>query len=1692
MGHARHIGRVGALAVALGIGSAIAWPSGVAGAEPDTGTSVSPGGSGDTPSNTVNRPSTSESTDDSHATSDADAGDDDTGAAPTDEGVETPGDDDESPAPELDDPEVTVNDEVPRPEGGADAPDVETPEAGGGNDAPRPTHRQRTVLRTAPVEKSTPVVAPNTATDTKQLHAEVAPVAPAPAPVVAAPTVTPAVEHDATDEAPPEEPAMTTALLSTLLLPGGTDSPAAPADSPLAWALLAFARRQGNQQSTRIGSGTPTVSTGELVDAADDDNNPPTARVVVGAPSFFGGRVSGRVIGSDADRDRLTYSGPTETAKGTVVVSPTGRFTYTPTDAARHAAAQDGATDADTTDTFVMTVDDGNGGVTPVSVTVRIRPANARPDASSVVGRPDLTTGAVAGQVSATDPDDDPVTFEATDPAKGSVVIDEDGSFVYTPTAEARDAVRGGRYSDRFDRFSVTVNDGHGGTDTITVTVAIAASDNAAPVPGEVSAGSPNVFNGAVRGQVRATDPDGDRLTFSGSTTTEKGFVFVTSSGRFVYTPTSEARHAAAATGAGVDDTTDTFVVTVVDAYGGTAVVPVTVDIAPLNSAPSRARATAGTPDADTGAVEVTVTARDADRDPLTFTPAVSEKGTVVDNGEGSFTFTPTAAARQAAAATDAPEEARFETLTFTVDDGHGGTTTTTVRVAISPAAGPVNSNPTGGTFTAGQPDSDGTITGQVSATDPDGDPLSYSGPTTSAKGGTVVVNGDGTFSYDPTDTARHTASALGASTADKQDTFTVTVSDGNGGTLAVPVTVTILPRNAAPVGSYSAGSPDATGKVTGAVTSTDADNDTRTYSGPTTSVKGGTLVVNADGTFTYTPTAAARQTAAKAGATEVDKTDSFVVTVNDGHVGGAITVTVSVAILPAPNSAPTNGTANPGQPDASGKVSGTVTATDANGDPLTYSGSTSTAKGSVVVNADGTFLYTPTDAARHAASALTASAADKQDTFTVTVSDGRGGTLQVPVTVTINPNNAAPQGSFSAGAPASDGAISGTVTSTDADGDVRTYSGPTTSVKGGTVTLDAATGAFTYKPTAAMREQATQTPGIDTDTFTVTVTDGHGGSTPVQVSVTIAPNVVTTESTPGLPLSGVIAAPGGALYQVTTSFSGGDLTAVVTRVSVLTEDGRVLATTADIAGFSSLPLARPDGSLLVTTTDPLGAHTSFASVDSTGTLTPILSLDATLGGVPVMAQNGTVYFVAAAPDESGGAAYTLVAITGNVGRTYGLPGLPGGLPVVAPDGTAYLPVGPTSGVWQTSVLIVRPDGTSSTTNAVTGRATLPMAVGTDGTAYLVTSSADESTGRPISVITTFAGTAVTTRTIDGSPASQLVAAADGSVLMVVLTYGDTSQEVAILRLTPTGVTSSMRSAGYPQSWPMAAADGTAFLAIAGADGPRLMVMRADGTSTVVVLPGDFVEGSVPALGLIGIGPDSRAYVPLLDGDGQPVMAVITPAGTQTIRSLDGLPTQPVVFGPGGTAYQVVETYDSESFAPSTHVVNVSTGAATLSLPGSVTRVQGLLPSVAVGSDGTAYLVVADEDGSVRGIAFDSTGATLGSFTDHGVIAPAVFLGGLQGVTGSQFVFGPDGTAYVTIVDAVTNEETGNSTAVKTAVYAMNAAGITKVLEVPDALTGAGVTVASDGTVYLSTATVDSTTLDGVTTVRVITPPSVL
>lgn len=362
--------------------------------------------------------------------------------------------------------------------------------------------------------------------------------------------------------APAEPPVMTIArqaaavgVASTLptLLGGG---PGVLVDSPMSWMVLAAVRRQ---------TAKPAAA----------NQLPAITWVSLSLPNATTGAVTGWVRAADPDGDPVSYKATTS-ARGAVTISATGVFTYTPTAAARHAAAKVGATTATKTDVVTVTVTDGKGGSAIKPVTVTILAGNAVPVTATTVGTPNVVTGVVSGSVTATDADRDTLTYSAAGSTKGTVSINPGtGGFTYTPTPTARHAAAklGAASAAQSDKFIVTVTDGYGARVAVPVTVSIAPR-NAVPVAGTTTVGSPNATTGVVTGAVTATDADKDPLTYSAPASTAKGSVSLNSgTGAFVYTPNSSARTSVAGT--------DSFTVTVADGYGGSTPVSVSVPVAP-------------------------------------------------------------------------------------------------------------------------------------------------------------------------------------------------------------------------------------------------------------------------------------------------------------------------------------------------------------------------------------------------------------------------------------------------------------------------------------------------------------------------------------------------------------------------------------------------------------------------------------------------------------------------------------------------------------------------------------------------------------------------------------------------------------------------------------------------------------------------------------------------------------------------------------------------------------------------------------------------------------------------------------------------------------------------------------------------------------------------------------------------------
>lgn len=188
------------------------------------------------------------------------------------------------------------------------------------------------------------------------------------------------------------------------------------------------------------------------------------------------------------------------------------------------------------------------------------------------------------------------------------------------------------------------------------------------------------------------------------------------------------------------------------------------------------------------------------------------------------------------------------------------------------------------------------------------------------------------------------------------------------------------LNLNTAPEADPLTASTDEDVALNGTLTGSDFNEDPLTFE-KVTDPTIGDVVVNADGTFIYTPNLNA------------NGSDTFTFRVYDGALySEAATVTITVNPI---NDAPVADDQDV-ETDEETPLDGTVTATDVEGDSLTYSGTGDTPYGAVVVNTDGTFTYTPdADFAG-------------EDSFTFTVSDGFLTDTGV-VTITVNPVNDAP-----------------------------------------------------------------------------------------------------------------------------------------------------------------------------------------------------------------------------------------------------------------------------------------------------------------------------------------------------------------------------------------------------------------------------------------------------------------------------------------------------------------------------------------------------------------------------------------------------------------------------------------------------------------------------------------------------------
>ena len=649
---------------------------------------------------------------------------------------------------------------------------------------------------------------------------------------------------------------------------------------------------------------------------------------------------------TDFDNDPLTVnttpvSGP---SSGSVSLNADGSFSYTPNN------------NFNGTDTFVYEVSDINGDTDEATVTIDVTPVNDNPVANHDNYATDEDTPLVVSAPGVlgndSDIDGDTLSVFATlgGPTDGALVMNPDGSFTYTPDPGFSGT----------DNFTYRIEDGNGGEARAFVTITVnAVNDPPEANDDSYSTDEDTVLTVAAPGVLaNDSDVDGDTLLTSVVSDVSNGTLSLNGDGSFSYTPDPDFNGS------------DSFVYQADDGNGGTDTATVLITVNPINDAPVADDDSYST-DEDTvlnvAAPGVLGNDSDVDGDTL-LTSVVSDvsNGTLSLNGDGSFSYTPD------------PDFNGSDSFVYQADDGNGGTDTATVLITVNP----INDAPVADDDSYST-DEDTVLTVAAPGvlgndSDVDGDTLLTS-VVSDVSNGTLSLNGDGSFSYTPD------ANFNGS------DSFVYQADDGNGGTDTATVLITVNPINDAPVADDDSYSTDEDTVLTVAApgvlgNDSDVDGDTLLTS-VVIDVSNGTLSLNGDGSFSYTPDP------------DFNGSDSFVYQADDGN-GGTDTATVLITVNPI-NDAPV---ADDDSYSTDEDTVLTVAApgvlgndSDVDGDTLLTSVVIDVSNGTLSLNGDGSFSYTPDPDF------------NGSDSFVYQADDGNGGTDTATVLITVNPINDAP-----------------------------------------------------------------------------------------------------------------------------------------------------------------------------------------------------------------------------------------------------------------------------------------------------------------------------------------------------------------------------------------------------------------------------------------------------------------------------------------------------------------------------------------------------------------------------------------------------------------------------------------------------------------------------------------------------------
>ncbi|MGE5376114.1 MAG: Ig-like domain-containing protein [Bacteroidota bacterium] len=362
------------------------------------------------------------------------------------------------------------------------------------------------------------------------------------------------------------------------------------------------------------------------------------------------------VLANDTDVDSssliaVLVSGP---AHGNVTLNSNGSFSYTP------------ASNYNGSDSFTYKANDSTADSNPATVSITINPGNDAPVAAndSYSTNEDTALNVLIPGVLGNDTDVDGSSLKVilvSDPSHGTLTLNADGSFIYTPTANYNGS----------DGFIYKTNDGSLDSNAASVTIMINAVNDAPVAVNDTYTTDEDTPLTVAAAGVLSNDIDIDSVNLTAVLVAgpSHGTLTLNADGSFSYTPAANYNGSDSLTYKTNDGSLDSNVASV------------TITIKAVNDAPivaanqNSVTVNEGSPASNTGAWF------DADEDYVNLSTSV---GTLVKNSNGTWNwqYTPT----------DGPDNS--QTVTITADDGHGGVSTTTFSLVVNNVAPMVTLSP--------------------------------------------------------------------------------------------------------------------------------------------------------------------------------------------------------------------------------------------------------------------------------------------------------------------------------------------------------------------------------------------------------------------------------------------------------------------------------------------------------------------------------------------------------------------------------------------------------------------------------------------------------------------------------------------------------------------------------------------------------------------------------------------------------------------------------------------------------------------------------------------------------------------------------------------------------------------------------------------------------------------------------------